>query len=305
MKSWNYVIGVMVLLIMNIGCAPQENEAIAELQKEDLIGTWRLIKTIEIGHEDSTNRRDGVEKFYIKHVNDTHFIWVEYDRKKNMLLGTGGGTYTLKDNIYTEDIRFYYPPGSNEMGQAIPFKAEINNDGIWHHTGYAKLMEFDPETAESVMVDTAIIDELWERVDITPKDDSSGKLLGSWEIVNYLEQVDSTYSEYPSFYGIFKLMTPTHFTWVHYNTEADEIFALGGGPYSVVGDQYIELIEYIHPQEDSKIGVNAVYTWSQEDENRWNIQGVVEDKDYPEAREENWHRFGSDGVEKSPEMSSN
>jgi len=134
MKSRNnYIIAVLVLLIMQLGCSPQEKAKVVKLDKDALTGTWRLIKTIEIGHEDSTNRRDGAEKYYIKHVNDTHFIWVEYDRINNILLGTGGGTYTLKDNIYTENIQFYYPPGANEMGQAIPFTAEISEEGVWHH----------------------------------------------------------------------------------------------------------------------------------------------------------------------------
>ena len=292
MKSRNnYFIAILALITIQMGCTPAERPAAVELEKNALIGSWRLIKTIEIGHEDSTNRRDGDEKFYIKHVNNTHFVWVEYDRINNTLLGTGGGTYTLEGNTYTEYIQFYYPAGANELGQAIPFRAELSKDGIWHHTGYAKLMEFDPETAENVMVDSAIIDELWKRIDIKPADDSNGQLVGSWDFVNFLEQSDSTYSEYPPFYGIMKILTPTHFTWVQYNTEGDEIFGIGGGPYSIVGDQYIEHIEFIYPQDLDLIGVNAVYNWKQDHDNHWNISGVVENRKAPQKREENWERY--------------
>ena len=292
MKSRNnYFIAILTLITIQMGCTPAERPAAVELEKNALIGSWRLIKTIEIGHEDSTNRRDGDEKFYIKHVNNTHFVWVEYDRINNTLLGTGGGTYTLEGNTYTEYIQFYYPAGANELGQAIPFRAELSKDGIWHHTGYAKLMEFDPETAENVMVDSAIIDELWKRIDIKPADDSNGQLVGSWDFVNFLEQSDSTYSEYPPFYGIMKILTPTHFTWVQYNTEGDEIFGIGGGPYSIVGDQYTEHIEFIYPQDLDLIGVNAVYNWKQDHDNHWNISGVVENRKAPQKREENWERY--------------
>jgi hypothetical protein len=71
MKSWNYIVGLMVLLMINMGCAPEKKEAVTELQADDLLGSWRLVKTIAIGHEDSTNRRDGMEKFYIKHILKT------------------------------------------------------------------------------------------------------------------------------------------------------------------------------------------------------------------------------------------
>jgi len=291
MKSWNYIVGFMVLLMINIGCAPEKKEAVTELQTEDLLGSWRLVKTIAIGHEDSTNRRDGMEKFYIKHINNEHFVWVEYDRINNRLLGTGGGTYTLENNTYTENIQFYYPPGANEMGQAIPFHAELSEEGLWHHTGYAKLMEFDPETAENVMVDSAIIDELWERIDTDPADDSNGKLIGSWDFVNVAEGSD-TFTEYPPFYGIIKILTPTHFTWVQYNTEGDEIFGIGGGPYSIVGDTYTELIEFVHPGRQDQIGVNAVFNWRQDNPNHWNNSGIIEGRDSLQRLEENWKRFG-------------
>lgn len=306
MKSRNnHFIAILALITIQMGCTPAEKPATVELEKNALIGSWRLIKTIEIGHEDSTNRRDGEEKFYIKHVNNTHFVWVEYDRINNLLLGTGGGTYTLDGNTYTEYIQFYYPAGANELGQAIPFWAELSKDGIWHHKGYAKLMEFDPETAENVMVDSAIIDELWERIDIEPADDSNGKLVGSWDFVNFLEQSDSTYSEYPPFYGIMKILTPTHFTWVQYNTEGDEIFGIGGGSYSIAGDKYVEHIEFVHPDRLDQIGVNAVYTWRQNNPDHWNISGVIESRDSLQYLEENWAKYNTDSESETETESMN
>ncbi len=292
MKSRNnYLIAILALVTIQMGCTPGEKKAATELEKDALVGSWRLIKTLEIGHEDSTNRRDGPDRFYIKHVNGTHFIWAEYDRINNMLLGTGGGTYTLKGNTYTENIQFYYPAGANELGQAIPFQAELSKDGIWHHTGYAKLMEFDPETAENVMSDSSIIDELWERINIEPADDSNGQLVGTWNFVDRLDQSDSTYTKFPPFYGILKILTPTHFTWVQYNTEGDQIFGIGGGPYTISGDQYIELIEFVYPGRVDQIGVNAVYTWRQDNPDHWNISGVVQGRDSLWYLDENWEKY--------------
>ena len=270
MKKINSYLSVLLIGSIFLTCSTPDESATAELVKEDLIGSWRLIKTIEIGHEDSTNRRDGEEKYYIKHVNNTHFIWSEYDRKSDQLLGTGGGTYTLEGNIYTEDIQFYFPSGSNELGQAIPFRAEME-DGIWHHTGYAKLFEFDPETAEVVFVDSAIIDELWERIEVAPEDDTNGKLLGTWIMLNYKEPSDSTWNEQPSFVRDLKILTPTHFTWISYNTGADEMYRLGGGTYSVSNDTYRENIQYWYPHDPGVIGISADFEWSIDEDDHWEI----------------------------------
>ena len=133
--------------------------------------------------------------------------------------------------------------------------------------------------------------EIWERNDIKVNDDSGGQLVGSWDFQNFLEQSDSTWGNYPPFYGIMKLITPTHFTWIQYNTEADEVFGIGGGSYSIKGDQYVEVIQFVHPPRPDLIGVNAVYTWRQDNEDHWNISGTIESRDKPELLEENWTKY--------------
>jgi len=230
-----------------IGCAPTE-EPTKEFSKDELLGTWRLVKTIEIGHEDSTGRKNSDEKFYIKHITPTNFTWAEYDKNLDQLVGTGGGTYTLEGNTYTEDIKFYYPPGSSERGQAIPFTATKEN-GLWRHTGYVKLYEFDPETGENMVVDSAIIDEMWEKV--VSESEVANDLLGTWELMSFKTEGDSVFLEHPDFIGYVKHITPTHFSWTYYNKDGDEVVSAGGGTYTFSGDTYTEKIQLMHPQSSS------------------------------------------------------
>ena len=279
-----------LLLVLNLGCTSEKasEEGMEEISLE---GTWRLVFTIEIGHEDTTNRRDSGHKLYMKHLNKTHWTWAEYDYVNNQLLGAGGGTYTLKGNIYTEDIKFYYPPGSSELGQAIPFTVAME-DGRWRHAGYVKMMEFDPETGENNVVDSALIDEYWERVGAKPSDDTGGKLYGTWNLTSYKNAEDTLRMEYPAFVGYMKILTPTHWVYVKYNKEGDEIMGIGGGTYTINDDQYQEQINFFYPPNPNWIGITANFTWEMKGDNHWRIVGsVIGKNDDAYQLDEAWQRY--------------
>jgi hypothetical protein len=60
--------------------------------KADLLGTWQLIKYIDHASlEDEWSTYDN-HILYQKHITESHFTWVQYDQKKDQLLGMGGGT---------------------------------------------------------------------------------------------------------------------------------------------------------------------------------------------------------------------
>jgi len=280
------------LIILNFGCRPDKPVEVGEISLE---GTWRLVKTIEIGHEDITNRMDSEQRMYIKHLNKTHWTWAEYDYANDQLLGAGGGTYTLEGNTYTENIKFYHPPGSNELGQAIPFTVEFT-DSLWRHTGYVKMMEFDPETGNNIVADSAIIDEYWERVKIQPTDDTGGKLYGTWNLISYKHPSDTIWKEYPEFVGYMKLLSPTHWVSIKYNKEGDEVMAIGGGTYSVTNDQYLEKINFVYGDQ-SRVGSTSNFEWDMKNDNQWHIVGSLNGKNDDTIQlEESWMRFGNQTV---------
>jgi len=288
-----FLLLMCLLLILNLACTSQK--AIEEDTPEEisLEGTWRLVKTIEIGHEDITNRKDSKQKMYMKHINKTHWTWAEYDYATDQLLGAGGGTYTLEGNVYTEDIKFYFPPGSNELGQAIPFIIEMT-DSLWRITGFVKMMEFDPETGENIVADSAIIDEYWERVDIEPADDTGGKLLGTWNLISYKHPSDSIWMEYPDFVGYTKLLSPTHWVYIKYSKEGDEVMGIGGGTYSVQEDEYLERIDFLYPRNSNLIGTTSTFKWEIQNGDQWRIVGSTNGRnDDIQEFDESWRRYGN------------
>jgi hypothetical protein len=89
-----------VLLIFAIALAAvfvafsqtKDNDA----KKSQLDGTWALIS----GQPLPKGARD------IKIISEGHFIFVAYDTEKGKPLYTGGGTYILNGNSYTEHMDF-------------------------------------------------------------------------------------------------------------------------------------------------------------------------------------------------------
>ena len=247
---------------------------------ETLEGSWRLVQTIEHGAEDTTNRSDGSSVVYQKHITATHFMWIAYDLTESNLLGTGGGTYTYDGSTYIEDIHFFYPPGSNERGQKIKFNVDFR-EGAWRHTGYVKLYDFDPESGDNLVTDSIIIDEIWEPLEPTAVN-ADLTLTGTWELVSFKEVTDSIYSEYPGFIAFFKHVTPTHFSWIHFSRDGDEVLAAATGPYKLVGEDYTETVRLVHPTD---VMQKRDYSFNATVENgRWMLKGVIytPDPDNPE-----------------------
>jgi hypothetical protein len=136
------------------------------------------------------------------------------------------------------------------LGQTIPFDVRFE-DGDWHHTGFSKVFEFDPETGENVVTDSSKIEEIWERTDTSASQDG---LIGTWELDSYRGAGDSIRSDYPEFVSYIKLITPTHFVWVHYLSEQDQVLAEGGGTYVYNGDTYTETLNFVYPSGSGQIG---------------------------------------------------
>ena len=47
--------------------------------------------------------------------------------------GTGGGNYTSKDGVYTENIE-YFSRDNSRVGASLEFNYEVKEND-WHHTG--------------------------------------------------------------------------------------------------------------------------------------------------------------------------
>lgn len=239
---------MVIMALAQFSCNNNNPEQASDTTNpESMEGSWRLVSYIdhEHGATDWTSYSDDV--IYEKNITPTHFTWVKYEKSKDDMVGTGGGTYIYNEGVYTEDIQFFFPPGSSILGQSIPFDVKLK-DGKLYQTGYALDTEFDPETGDMVVVDSIKIEEMWEK--IPQGENKATELIGTWELISYREEDDSIRLEPPGFFGYIKHITPTHFNWVFFNKEGDEVFAEGGGRYVLNGDTYTEFIEYRYPKGD-------------------------------------------------------
>lgn len=67
-------------------------------------------------------------------------------------------------------------------------------------------------------------------------------ILGTWQMVSFnYGKGEKKASEDTR---AIKLITPTHFIWVHYTTNNNTIYDSAGGTYTLDGDNYIENVEF-------------------------------------------------------------
>lgn len=97
----------------------------------DLFGGWQITQRATDTGEMRLMRR-GARKT-LKVLSGTRFQWIAMNTETGEFSGTGGGTYTLKDGVYTEQIEFF-SRDNGRVGASLSFNAEVNN-ADWVHSG--------------------------------------------------------------------------------------------------------------------------------------------------------------------------
>jgi hypothetical protein len=123
-----------LILFLVIGliyaCNPKPSET--ETNQIPLEGTWKLISgtLIEKGDTVVTDYTRSVS--FIKIINKTHFSFLKHDLNKGKdstaAFDAGGGTYTLVDSTYTENLD--YCNARDWEGNTFKFKISIKNDTL-------------------------------------------------------------------------------------------------------------------------------------------------------------------------------
>lgn len=103
-----------------------------------LAGAWLISGRMRDG-EVQERSTDGPRKT-MKILSGKRFQWIAYNTETKQFMGTGGGTYTTVDGIYTENIE-YFSRDDSRVGASLEFTYEIK-DGKWHHSG--KTSKGDP-----------------------------------------------------------------------------------------------------------------------------------------------------------------
>lgn len=77
------------------------------------------------------------------------------------------------------------------------------------------------------------------------KEAPKNPLVGSWELVRFKYGDAPDYSDFPKASRRLKLITPTHWSWVEYDTAGPKEAKVGmGGPYTLKGEIYTETVEF-------------------------------------------------------------
>ena len=98
-----------------------------------LQGAWLMSGRVRDG-ETRLRDTDGPRKT-MKILSGTRFQWIAYNTETKQFMGTGGGTYTTDNGVYTESIEFFSRDDS-KAGLSLKFDYEME-DGAWHHKGFS------------------------------------------------------------------------------------------------------------------------------------------------------------------------
>jgi hypothetical protein len=123
----------LLITFLSISCHTEkakETETPASLK---ITGTWKLLSGTLIEKGDTVVTDYTQNKSFIKIINDTHFAFFMHDLNKGKDSATaayssGGGTYTLKDSIYTE--RLEYCTDRQWEGNDFTFTLSLNKDTL-------------------------------------------------------------------------------------------------------------------------------------------------------------------------------
>lgn len=113
----------------------QMEDAITFEKKESLNqaldGQWLFAtRGPDTGQE---RRGDENPRKTLKFLMDGRFQWIAYQTETMAFSGTGGGSFTSVDGVYTENIEFF-SRDNDRVGASLEFNYEIKGDD-WHHTG--------------------------------------------------------------------------------------------------------------------------------------------------------------------------
>jgi hypothetical protein len=125
-----FTTAIVVAVVSLTACDVKKEKASSD--PTPITGTWRLIKGILIEKNDTTVTDYTQNTSFIKVINDTHFTFLHHDLEKGKgtapVFGSGGGSYSLRDSLYTEHLE--YCSDRQWEGNDFTFTVKITNDTL-------------------------------------------------------------------------------------------------------------------------------------------------------------------------------
>ena len=125
--------GFVAMLLLFASCNTTISREETKTSKLPIEGTWKLLTGTLVEKGDTTVTDYTKGKEFIKIINATHFAFLSHDLNKGKDSATaeyssGGGTYTLNDDTYTENLE--YCNAREWEGNSFNFTITINNDTL-------------------------------------------------------------------------------------------------------------------------------------------------------------------------------
>lgn len=98
-----------------------------------LSGAWRFGARVNEDGVAGDRRGEDSPRQTMKILSGKHFQWAAFNYETKQFSGTGGGTYILKDNQYTETIAFFSRDNSR-VGMSLTFECNVRGSD-WYHKG--------------------------------------------------------------------------------------------------------------------------------------------------------------------------
>jgi hypothetical protein len=136
--------GIIALLFVFCACEKQSTSS--------LEGTWQLISATST-EKDSTFSTFNPKVKMVKIINDSHFAFLSHDitgakDSTRAAYTAGGGTYTLKDSLYSENLEYFINP--QWENHKFEFVVKIQND---------TLVQKGVEKLEKLGIDRVIVEK--------------------------------------------------------------------------------------------------------------------------------------------------
>ncbi len=126
------IVFVLTALVI-ISCGSEKQTTTATKAGLPIEGTWKLLSGTLIEKGDTTVTDYTQKLSFIKIINASHFAFLNHDMNKGKdsataSFGAGGGSYTLKDSLYTEHLE--YCNDRQWEGNDFSFTVTIKNDTL-------------------------------------------------------------------------------------------------------------------------------------------------------------------------------
>ncbi len=123
---------LIIIFSILVSCHNESRYSEIQASRIPIVGTWKLLSGTLIENGDTTVTDYTRNLSFIKIINATHFAFLQHDlshgKGSSASYTSGGGSYSLKDSLYTEHLE--YCSAREWEGNDFAFTISIKNDTL-------------------------------------------------------------------------------------------------------------------------------------------------------------------------------